>query len=161
MEVAADPLVKNKGGKKGLKDMLKAAKMDDSAELPHKVVDLGSLDREIRRFLDNIGGPNSMALPPADKGMRKNIHELATAYNLKSQSKGTGAHRYTTLIKMTRSGLNVNEKKVRRILKNAGYNWNAPDRRGGGNFTASLSKHREGEEVGKVREIDFDGLAFR
>lgn len=151
LEAAADPLAQKKGGKKGMKDTLRAARMDTDIEIPHRVVNLVSLESEIRRFLVNIGGSSTMALPPADKATRKRIHELATAFNLNSQSKGKGDMRYTTLIKTTRSGIQVNEKKVRRILREVDRNWGAAERRGGEKAnTTSLAKHHEGEEVGKV-----------
>ncbi|TCD63386.1 hypothetical protein EIP91_005617 [Steccherinum ochraceum] len=148
LEAAADPLAKRKGGKKGMKDMLRVARMDPEIEIPHRVVNLITVEREIRRFLENIGGPNSMVLPPANKSTRKRVHELATAFSLKSQSKGHGNARYTTLVKTTMSGIKINEKKVKRILREVDRNWDAPERRGGGGAT-SLGKHREGEEVGK------------
>ncbi|EMD33822.1 hypothetical protein CERSUDRAFT_160116 [Gelatoporia subvermispora B] len=152
LELAADPLAEHKGGKKGRKAMLAAARLDPSADLPNRVTNLVTLEQQIRRFLDDVGGRETMVLPPASKEMRKRIHELASAFNLKSQSKGSGATRYTTLIKMTRSGIGINEKKVRRILKEADPSWIAPDwdrGRGKGKGVA-LPQHREGEVVGKA-----------
>jgi len=41
-----------------------------------------------------------MALPPMDKEKRKLVHEMAHAFNLKSQSEGRGeGKRYTKLTK--------------------------------------------------------------
>lgn len=133
-----------------MKDMLRVARMDIEVAIPHRIVDIVSLEREIRRFLDNIGGPSTMALPPADKETRKRIHELANAFSLKSTSKGSGNTRYTTLSKTSRSGLNINEKKVKRILRTVNKNWEGPERRTDRGTATSLGKHREGEEVGKV-----------
>ncbi|KAI9061711.1 hypothetical protein FKP32DRAFT_1594232 [Trametes sanguinea] len=153
MKLAADPLTYHKGGKKGRKAMVAAARAAADADLPNRITDLVSLEQQIRRFLANIGGPQSMSLPPADKETRKRVHELATAFNLKSQSKGSGDSRYTTLTKTSRSGIGINERKIRRILKQATNGaWEGPDT---GNYgkgrskTMSLAKHREGEEVGK------------
>ena len=148
LEAAADPLAKKKGGKKGMKDTLRAARLDTTVEIPHRVIDLVSLEREIRRFIENIGGPTTMALPPADKATRAKIHMLANSFNLKSQSKGNGNKRYTTLIKTTKSGLNVNEKRIRTVLRNPDKNWG--QYWGDKGKAVPLSKHREGEEVGKV-----------
>ena len=147
LKLAADPMVRKKGGKKGMKDSLAAARY--AQELPNQVNSLISLEQQIRRFLADLGGPQSMALPPADKNTRKRVHELAGAFNLKSQSKGKGSGRYTTLIKTTRSGIQINEGKVRRILREVDPSWQGPDRRGRGQVS-SLAKHKEGEEVGKV-----------
>lgn len=133
--------------------MLAAARLESHIEVENRVVDLVSLEAQIRRFLFDIGGKDSMALPPCDKATRKRIHELADAFNLKSQSKGKGVGRYTTLTKTSKSGLGINEKKVKRILRtNRDSTWDAP---GGGwgkgkGRVHSLAKHREGEEVGKV-----------
>ncbi len=148
LEVSTDPLAMKKGGKKGMKDMLTAARLDPSIEVPNRVVDLVTLEQQIRRFLDNIGGKTSMVLPPANKETRKKIHELAIAFNLRSQSKGQGKTRYTTLIKTTRSGVGTNEGKVRKIMKSVSPHWEGPTK--GGGKAMSLAKHKEGEEVGKV-----------
>ncbi|KAI0674881.1 hypothetical protein C8Q78DRAFT_1135938 [Trametes maxima] len=152
VHLAADPLAQRKGGKKGRKAMLAAARAADDMDLPHRVTDLVSLERQIRRFLADIGNRSPMSLPPADKETRKQVHELAGAFNLKSQSKGNGAGRYTTLIKTSMSGVGINERKIRRILKQATNGaWEGPDGGyGKGRAKAtSLAKHREGEEVGK------------
>ncbi|THH31403.1 hypothetical protein EUX98_g2793 [Antrodiella citrinella] len=162
LEAAADPLTKKKGGKKGMKDMLRVSRLDDTIELPHRIVNVVTLEKEIRRFLENIGGPASMALPPADKATRKNIHELANAFNLNSVSKGKGSTRYTTLVKTTKSGMKVNEKKVGQILRTVDRNWIGPDRRGGGSYATSLAQHREGEEVGKAApKIGESNIGFK
>ena len=137
-----------------MKAALRAARLDsdDDTDLPNRVVDFVSLEAQIRRFLEDIGGRETMVLPPCDKSTRAMVHELATAFNLKSQSKGSGNTRYTTLIKTTRTGVGINEKKIKRILKtSAGYQWDTTgSSRGGRTKTVSLAKHREGEEVGKV-----------
>jgi hypothetical protein len=144
---AADPMAKKKGGKKGRKAMRRAAAMDPAAGLMHQVFDMVSLEREVRRFVINVGGPDTIALPPMTKDERKKVHELATAFKLKSNSKGKGADRYTTLVKTTRSGIMVDERKVSKLLNGVelyvkGGKRGAP---------IHVPKHREGEEVGKVR----------
>ncbi|KAI0829778.1 hypothetical protein BC628DRAFT_1314788 [Trametes gibbosa] len=152
LQLAADPLAQHKGGKKGRKAMLAAARAADDANLPDRIVDFVSLEQQIRRFLADIGGSNTMSLPPADKETRKLVHELAEAFNLKSQSKGSGSTRYTTLLKTSKSGLAINEKKIRRILKQTTSGaWVGPDggRSAGRSKPTSLAHHREGEVVGK------------
>ncbi|KAI0633502.1 hypothetical protein C8Q77DRAFT_1209507 [Trametes polyzona] len=154
MQLAADPLAQHKGGKKGRKAMLAAARAADDMDLPNRIIDFVSLEQQIRRFLADIGGSNSMSLPPADKETRKRVHELAGAFNLKSQSKGSGQTRYTTLIKTSKSGIGINERKIRRILKEATNGaWVAPDGEGrkGRTKAMSLAHHREGEVVGKAK----------
>ncbi|KIK63089.1 hypothetical protein GYMLUDRAFT_479602 [Collybiopsis luxurians FD-317 M1] len=170
LAAAADPLTPKKGGKKGKKAMLAAAKLDPTITvLPNRVIDFTTLVQQIYRFIDDIGGPNTMSLPPANKHTRKDIHELANAFGLKSQSKGGGKARYTTLIKTTMTGVKVNKKKVAKIVRQAGL--------GGGDFGGSdnwkkfaeqskarkgMPRHKEGEEVGKTApKISEANIGFR
>lgn len=151
MILAADPLAQHKGGKKGRKAMLAAARADGDADLPNRVTDIVSLEQQIRRFLADIGGSNTMALPPANKETRAQVHQLAMAFNLKSQSKGKGNTRYTTLTKTSKSGVGIQEGKIRHILRQAtGGAWQGSGGGKGRSKTMSLATHREGEEVGKV-----------
>jgi hypothetical protein len=145
---AADPLAPKKGGKKGRKATLAAAALDASVNLPNRVFDTFSLEVQIRRFLADINGPRTMALPPLAKEERAKVHELALAFNLKSQSKGKGTGRYTTLIKTTRSGIGINENKISRIVRNTEVYLQGSGKRGG---RAVMPKHKEGEVVGKAR----------
>ncbi|KAI0046164.1 hypothetical protein FA95DRAFT_1412088 [Auriscalpium vulgare] len=155
LEAAADPLTPKKGGKKGRKAMFAAAALDTSIIVPNRVVSMGSLEAQIRRFLADIGGPTTMPLPPMAKDVRANVHELALAFNLKSQSKGKGNGRYPVLIKTTRSGVGINERKVRGILRRAGVDvdemrggaWGGG---GGGGGGGGKLKPKEGEVVGKA-----------
>ena len=148
LENAADPLGKHKGGVKGRKAMKAAARLDPEITAIHnRVIDMVTLVQQIRRFITELNGPSSLSLPPADKGTRKQVHELAIAFNLKSISKGKGGARYTTLIKTSRTGIAVDEKKVGRIVR----------RNRGGEFVDRAERHRypkfsqkEGDEVGKV-----------
>ena len=129
------------------------AEPDADEVLPHRVTDLVSLEAQIRRFVADAGA-TSMALPPADKATRKRVHELANAFNLKSESRGAGAARYTTLAKTSKSGLHVNERKVKRVLRESGaWDWQGPPGTAAGGKKMSLAKHQEGEEVGKVRAL--------
>lgn len=140
---ALNPFTPKKGGKKGRKAMRATANLNS----PDAIVDMVSLEKQIRRFIDDIGGKNNMVLPPMDKASRKQVHELAEAFNLKSKSKGNGNGRYTTLFKTTRTST-VDEKKVSNISKrcNGGF-----DRPHDGKSRVVMPKHKEGDEVGKVR----------
>ena len=80
LDAAADPLSKKKGGKKGRKAMLAAAKLDPSISIPERVVDMVTVEHQIRRFLANIGGKSTMALQPMGKESRKRVYELAVAF---------------------------------------------------------------------------------
>ncbi|KAJ7466888.1 hypothetical protein FB451DRAFT_1259422 [Mycena latifolia] len=150
LEAAADPLAPHKGGKKGRKAMLAAARRDPTITvLPNRVVDMTTLVQQIRRFVGDIGGPVSMSLPPTDKTTRKNIHEMAIAFNLKSVSKGKGDARYTTLTKTTRTGLGANEAKVAKIARRGGAGA-AFVKYDGKARAAAMPRHRDGDEVGKA-----------
>ncbi|KAJ3997723.1 hypothetical protein F5050DRAFT_1568754 [Lentinula boryana] len=173
LAAAADPLTKKKGGKKGRKAMLAAAKLDPTITvLPNRVIDMTTLVQQIRRFIDEIGGPSMMSLPPANKQTRKNIHELASVFNLKSQSKGHGDARYTTLIKTTKTGLKVDNKKVAKIVRRSGGFVNDAEFVGGSDMwqkyaerskvNKSMPKHREGDEVGKAApKINETNIGFK
>ncbi|KAK7436842.1 squalene synthetase-like protein, partial [Stygiomarasmius scandens] len=166
LEAAADPLAKKKGGKKGQKAMLAAAKLDPTITvLPNRIIDMTTLVQQIRRFLDDLDGPQSMTLPPCNKSTRKLVHELANAFSLKSISKGRGDARYTTLTKTTMSGIRINEKKVGRIVRRGGgqYFGGEGDWEGGGRKgKAKMARHKEGDEVGKAApKIDEGNVGFR
>lgn len=150
LDAAADALAVKKGGKKGRKAMLAAAKFDPSIIVPERIVDMFTVEQQIRRFLENIGGKQTMVLPPMGKQSRAQVHELALAFNLKSQSKGKGKGRYPTLTKTTRSGFGINEGKIRRIVKGGG-GFMAPGFGGGAKGGSAMPRHKEGDEVGKVR----------
>ncbi|CAA7260811.1 unnamed protein product [Cyclocybe aegerita] len=168
LEAAADPLSKKKGGKKGRKAMLAAAALDPTITvIPNRVVDMTTLVQQIRRFIADIGGPKEMALPPTNKETRKNIHEMAIAFNLKSVSKGKGDARYTTLTKTTRSGVGVNEQKVAKIVRRSGgmgargdsFIYDKKGRSGSG---PKMPRHRDGDEVGGTApKLNESNVGFR
>ncbi|OJA21051.1 hypothetical protein AZE42_11869 [Rhizopogon vesiculosus] len=152
---AVDPLTPKRGRKKARKAMRAAANLDPSvlAQMPNAIVDMVSLEKQIRRFIDDIGGSNTMVLPPMDKASRKLVHELALAFNLKSQSKGEGKGRYTTLTKTTWTRT-VNEQKLKKIMKRYDGGFNRPyDPNGQGKTRAVMPKHKDGDEVGKACDI--------
>ncbi|KAI6021583.1 hypothetical protein BKA83DRAFT_4284209 [Pisolithus microcarpus] len=135
MLASLDPSVPKKGGKKARKLMVAALK--EMEHVGNELNDISSIEANIRRFIANIDGRRSMPLLPMMKSTRKIVHELATAFNLKSDSKGHGPGRYITLVKTNRTGT-INEGKVKAIMKRA--------TRGSGRYVPS---HREGDEVGK------------
>ncbi|KAJ4480878.1 hypothetical protein J3R30DRAFT_3287258 [Lentinula aciculospora] len=173
LAAAADPLTKKKGGKKGRKAMLAGAKLDPTiVVLPNRVIDMTTLLQQIRRFIADIGGPSTMSLPPANKQTRKDIHELAAAFNLKSLSKGKGEARYTTLTKSTMSGIRVNQKKVAKIVRRSGGLADDAEFVGGldlwkkyaerSRVNKSTPKHSEGDEVGKAApKINDTNIGFK
>jgi len=94
---------------------------DDDTDFVRKrkfqpVTDLASLNEEIKVFLTDAG-KTTMTLPPMEKFSRKRVHELATCYQLKSQSKGKGRGRFPILIKTSYSSVEVTDpRKVGRII---------------------------------------------
>ncbi|KAJ8075885.1 squalene synthetase-like protein [Marasmius tenuissimus] len=166
---AADPLRSKKGGKKGRKITARLASLDPTiTTIPNRVFDTTTLVQQIRRFIDDVGGPKQMSLPPTNKETRKMVHELAQAFNLKSVSKGKGDGRYTTLTKTTRSAFGVvNEKKIGRVVRQGrargvqfadGEEWTGK----GGNGGGKMPKHREGDEVGKAApKLTQNNVGFR
>jgi R3H domain len=163
LSLAADPFSQKKGGKKGRKAMLAASRLDPTITvLPNRVIDMTTLVQQIRRFIADVGGPSTMSLPPADKETRKNVHEMAMAFGLRSQSKGNGDARYTTLIKTSKSGGRVDENKVAKIMRRSTRGGGGGG--GGREFVRTegrrrgrtgVPKHREGDEVGKVCDFGF------
>ncbi|KAG2039710.1 hypothetical protein BDR03DRAFT_916666 [Suillus americanus] len=148
---AVDPISPKKGGKKGRKAMRAAARLDpeELAEIQNAIVDMVTLEKQIRRFIDDTSGKNNMVLPPMNKASRKEVHELANSFNLKSQSKGEGKRRYTTLIKSTKMRA-IDERKVKSVMK-----------KHGGRFD-TMPRHKDGDEVGKAApKIGETNVGFR
>ncbi len=103
----------------------------------------------MRRFVTDIGGARTHPLPPMGQEMRKTVHELAHAFKLKSKSESNGAARFTTLMKTTRSDVNINEKKIARILRQpSSY---VTHEGGKAKSRAGRIRPRDGEVVGEVR----------
>lgn len=131
--------------------MLAAARRDPQITVigPNRVIDMTTLVQQIKRFIANPDGPQTMTLPPASRETRKLVHEMAAAFNLKSKSNGQGEARYTTLIRRSRTGLRVDEAKVARIVRGGHGD---EFYRGNGKVKAKgkSAQQKEGEEVGKV-----------
>ncbi|KAL5523824.1 hypothetical protein ACEPAG_7997 [Sanghuangporus baumii] len=162
LETAAHPFAKHKGGKKGRKAMLRAARLAEEDRDDAPAADLALIIRQIRMYLDNLSLTVPMALPPMDKASRAKVHEIAAAFGLKSQSKGKGTSRYTSIIKTSRSGININERKIQRILRSGGdWGFTRPGNTGGGKG-GGVPKHKEGDEVGKeAPKIGEGNVGFR
>ncbi|KAL5507239.1 SQS1 [Sanghuangporus vaninii] len=162
LEAAADPFAKHKGGKKGRKAMLRAARLVEEDRDDAPATDMALIIRQMRMYLDNLSLTVPLALPPMDKASRAKVHEIAAAFGLKSQSKGKGTARYTSIIKTSRSGININERKIQRVLRSGGdWGFTRPGHPGGGKG-GGAPKHREGDEVGKeAPKIGEGNVGFR
>ncbi|KAJ2924755.1 hypothetical protein H1R20_g12338, partial [Candolleomyces eurysporus] len=167
---AADPFSPHKGGKKGRKAMLAAAKLDPTITvLPNRIIDISTLVQMLHKFVNDLGGKSQMSLPPTDKETRKNVHELAIAFGLNSFSKGKGNGRYVTVVKTTKCGPGrVDERKVARIVRRSGdpgsrgNDFTSGSRGGKGGKGGWVPKHKEGDEVGKAApKIDATNIGFR
>jgi hypothetical protein len=143
--------------------MLAAAALDPTITIPpDRVFDMARLVEKVRRFINDVGGQSSMSLPPADKQTRKNVHEIAGAFGLKSTSKGKGNARYITLVKTTRTGIQVNGGKIASIVRrsereNSSING---DKKGKGG--SRVPRHKEGDVVGLAApKLDESNIGFR
>lgn len=163
-----DPFPSRKSGKK--KDKFGNRIYDEPRPVGEiiPIVDFQSLVSQIRVFLGDLGGRQTMVLPPMDKASRARVHRIATCFNLNSKSVGVGGDRHTTLIRTTRSGVGVNEKKLNAILKGKwGYGADVPfskahDRRSGESSSKGLVRHRDGDIVGsKAAKIGESNIGFR
>jgi len=109
---------------------------------------MSALEELIREFVEDIGGKDSLVLPPMDKQTRANVHQLATAFHLKSKSQGKGDGRFTTLFRTSRTGTGIKEWKVEKLVY--------------GRQRKGLTRHREGDEVGKsAPKIGEGNLGFK
>ncbi|KAK2464354.1 hypothetical protein APHAL10511_003811 [Amanita phalloides] len=165
LKAAADPLAKKKGGKKGRKAMLAAARLDPEITSigPNRIIDMTTLVQQIGRFLEDPSR-QTMTLPPANKYCRKLTHEVAMAFGLQSYSKGHGDERYTTLTRTSRSGLFVDERKLGQILRRSprGAIFAGGDENGKGKGKKGFLRQKEGEEVGKAApKIDSSNVGFK
>lgn len=115
----------------------------------------------IRRFTQDLGSAPTLSLPPMEQHVRKSVHELASAFNLNSKSSGKGAARFTRLIKTTRSGLRIDERKVARILGKPAPPHGGDKGKGKGKAGVKI-RPRDGELVGGAApKIDGSNLGFK
>ncbi|QRV94143.1 Serine/threonine-protein kinase [Ceratobasidium sp. AG-Ba] len=125
------------------------------------VTALPALEPKLRSFVNNVG-MHTMALPAMDKESRRRVHLLAECFGIKTASKGQGTGRYVTLIRTSRTGLKIDESKIRRLLRaaedaedggvgafNRAYSRRDNDGEGGSGGKARI-KTRDGEVVGRT-----------
>jgi R3H domain len=131
---------------RGKQQVLGGARFQGDTLYTDRIHDMSTLEQLIRTFLDNLDAKN-MVLPPKGKEWRKRAHILADVFSLKSKSKGKGEGRFMTLIKTTRSGFGVNERKVSALV-NGG---NSESYHGSERARLKTTiRHRDGDEVGKM-----------
>jgi hypothetical protein len=122
--------------------------MDPETGLPSSRPQLSIVEELIRDFVEDIGGRDALVLPPMEKPMRAKVHELATAFHLKSRSQGKGDGRFTTLFRTSRTGTVIKEWKIEKLVH--------------GSQRRRVVRHKEGEEVGKAApKIGEGNLGFK
>jgi hypothetical protein len=153
---AADPFMirKGKGGKKARKAKLAATLA--------RSMNLETIVGHMRRFVADIGGARTLPFPPMNQKMRKSVHELALAFKLESKSRGKGAERFTTLTKKAISGMNVDEKKIAKILGKSSSSPTYATHEGGREKGKGKVKTRprDGDVVGEVRIVEAFSLIW-
>jgi hypothetical protein len=127
---------RKKQRKKSKHDLLKAGLTDPETGLPNTRPGLHAIQALIRDFVEDIGGSDSLVLPPMDKQIRVNVHKLANAFNLKSKSQGKGDGRFTTLFRTSKTGILIKEWKIEKLIN-------------GATQRKRIAQHKEGDEVGK------------
>jgi len=144
----ADPFTPTKK-RKGKKERKKERKAAQQAPAPAPV-SLETVVGHMRRFVADLDAAPTLSLPPMARHARRSVHELALAFNLKSKSEGKEAARYTKLIKTTLSGVQVDERKVARILGKPPPSRGSGGDKGKGKAGVKI-RPRDGELVGGVR----------
>lgn len=136
------------------------------------ITSLPALEPKLRSFVTNVG-MHTMALPAMDKESRRRVHLLAECFGIKTASKGAGAGRYVTLIRTSRTGLKIDEPKIRRLLRaaedaedgagafNRSYYRQGNDGEGGSGGKVRI-KTKEGEVVGRTAaRIGMDNIGHQ
>jgi len=116
-------------------DLLQAGLADPDNGLLSIDSSLVDLELVVRDFVRDLDGRDALVLPPMDKQTRASIHQLASAFNLKSKSQGKGDGRFTTLFRTSKTGIGIKEWKVEKIIY--------------GTSRRRFSRQKEGDEVGK------------
>lgn len=112
---------------------------------------------EIRTFMQN-DGMQSRPFPPMDTKDRKKLHEIASAFNLKSKSVGAGKNRFPVLYK-SKYTVEYDEAHFQRVMLASSRGFLKVTGRGtkpakknragaGGGFDRSAVELRNGEVVG-------------
>ncbi|KAH9171161.1 hypothetical protein EDB89DRAFT_2071063 [Lactarius sanguifluus] len=155
---ALDPFTPTKKKRLGKKERKKAARTAAASS-----ISLETVVGHMRRFVEDVGSASTLSLPPMERHARKSVHELASAFNLNSKSEGKGAARFTRLIKTTRSGLRIDERKVAWILGKPAPPHGGDKGKGKGKGKVGVKiRPREGELVGGAApKIDGSNLGFK
>lgn len=140
---------------------------------PGQATNLRELDAQILAFLDD-DGHNTMALAPMEKRSRAQVHMLADAYSIKSKSRGSGRHRFITLIKTKHSGVHVDTRKIAKIISGRGEasfgvtvksgkkGKGSGTGKGGGQAGSFVATNKDGAEVGwGADKIGADNIGHR
>ncbi|KAH9055543.1 hypothetical protein EDB87DRAFT_1762222 [Lactarius vividus] len=153
---ALDPFAFMKKKRRGKKERKIAARKAAAAS-----ISLETVVRHMRRFVEDLGSAPTLSLPPMERHARKSVHDLAAAFNLNSKSEGNGAARFTRLIKTTRSGLRIDERKVAHILGKPAPPHGGDKGKGNGKAGGKI-RPRDGELVGGAApKIDGSNLGFK
>ncbi|KAH9060567.1 hypothetical protein EDB87DRAFT_1683518 [Lactarius vividus] len=141
-----------RGGKKERK---KVARKAAAASISLETV-VGNM----RRFVEDFESAPTLSLPPMERHARKSVYEVANAFNLNSKSEGNGEARFTRLVKTTRSGLRIGERKVARILGKPAPPHGGDKGKGKGKAGGEI-RPRDGEFVGGAApKIDGSSLGY-
>ncbi|EME77618.1 uncharacterized protein MYCFIDRAFT_157685 [Pseudocercospora fijiensis CIRAD86] len=129
---------------------------------------MNNVHNEIRDFLQ--GDFQERAFPPMDKANRKALHEICTALNLSSKSKGTGKKRFPIIYKTSLTTeydetmfFKITSASSRGFLSNHSKAGKfAKKTRGGGRFDKAAVSVRNGEIVGAgAAEISHTGFGAK
>ncbi|KAF9158598.1 hypothetical protein BGX21_003353 [Mortierella sp. AD011] len=84
---------------------------------PHggSVETLSEINRMIEKFVRE-GRTQSLQLPPMMTALRRRVHLLSTLYGLRSESVGSGKHRFAVLLRTDSARLPKNPDEVQKIL---------------------------------------------
>lgn len=161
--------------------MLGSSGKKGKADLSIKYIEgmtMAQVRDELRIFLQDEG-QHSRPFPPMDKKDRKTLHEIASAFNLKSKSVGTGKNRFPVLNK-TSSTTAYSEAQFTRVMAassrgflrvsgagkgfggKGGGNKFKPRGGQGGGFSSAATGLRNGEIVGAhAAEIGKDSFGHK
>lgn len=119
------------------------------------------------RFLSD-SEHTTLTLPPMRKRDRAMVHNMADAYALKSKSRGSGSSRCPILYKTSRTGSNVDHKRVARLVNSPFGTMDDEtfDHRGlgrSGRVRLEVApRHREGAQVGGgAKQISEDNIGHQ
>jgi len=147
---------------------LKALADDDDVPAATAPPDsFAQINEWIVRFLSDPAH-TTLTLPPMRKRDRAMVHNMADAYALKSKSRGQGQARRPILFKTSRTGTNVDHKRVSRLVRTpfGTIDDDTFDHRGlgrSGRVRIDVApRHREGAQVGGgAKQIAEDNIGHQ